>query len=472
MEVPPLGFGGSLKERHVRGLQIPDEDVVKNNDTSWRVNSQANSAITYTVTCYSENCFLSESCFIKCCELSCNNLCCHLYCCSCPDQHALCKHIHKVHSFKIRSAPSANKSPILCLSEEQIIIDSSSKIGKKGKEGDVIQSIANLCDKVKMFSRNSKVRSLLQHINNSLKLVVEKCEGLINSEHSEAGPSAMEHEHIPPNTKIIPQYKLYRTVKERHCTKHQFKKPNVARQNEIKASLLSPLEEISFTSSITESVMLTKTLFKIGPYSINQLHLKSLDYFVPEEEVNRIKALAQDFHRGWLYDTVISAFLLKITNANNFFTFIDPALSALAFRMKPLERFMTFIKEADVFSSPHILIPFNVTNSHWVLSLAVMENKEIHFYDPANRSLGNVHRHALERWVQILSSHLGCDTKEWKIIIPEHSFQDDGHNCGVYVCWYAERIVSGNCTAEKLNPYQYRKYIYDVIVGAVTPCNS
>lgn len=72
------------------------------------VASQSVKDQNYTVKKVREKCCF-DICFYKCSEISCNNLCNHLYSCNCQDSDALCKHIHKIHSYCNRNTPVEDK---------------------------------------------------------------------------------------------------------------------------------------------------------------------------------------------------------------------------------------------------------------------------------------------------------------------------------------------------------------------------
>ena len=55
--------------------------------------------------------------------------------------------------------------------------------------------------------------------------------------------------------------------------------------------------------------------------------------------------------------------------------------------------------------------------------------------------------------------------EDWQVNCPKHVRQNDSSSCGVFVCWYAEKILLGQATDENFNSDEYRKYIYSVITG-------
>ncbi|XP_054265184.1 uncharacterized protein LOC128988036 [Macrosteles quadrilineatus] len=87
-----------IGERHQKSLAIPDEALVEILANTWEIKSQTKESEVYVIVCYSNTCY-EDYCFVKCTQVQCDGLCSHLYTCTCPDQHSLCKHIHKLHSY-------------------------------------------------------------------------------------------------------------------------------------------------------------------------------------------------------------------------------------------------------------------------------------------------------------------------------------------------------------------------------------
>ena len=89
--------------RHETGIKIKDEDIETVNHLKWKIKSQTSkSEEYYEINFVLADCF-EDFCFDRCPELSCIGLCCHMYSCTCLDINNLCKHIHKVHSYKVKN---------------------------------------------------------------------------------------------------------------------------------------------------------------------------------------------------------------------------------------------------------------------------------------------------------------------------------------------------------------------------------
>ena len=197
-------------------------------------------------------------------------------------------------------------------------------------------------------------------------------------------------------------------MKKRHPTVHRFLKLNTSRRAEIKKSLLSSESNVSFTLPLTNTPSICSTLFTVGPFSISQVHLKSLDYYIPVEKVVRLKRVAPDFQRGWLYDTVIAAFIHKVVHDYDAIDCIDPAISELVRRTNPFSRIFSMIKD-DFQGTSKLIIPFNVNYSHWVLAVALISEREIHFYDPIGYDMKGSSKCVLNTWIEIFNNKLGTE---------------------------------------------------------------
>ncbi|GFU84394.1 hypothetical protein TNCV_2731621 [Trichonephila clavipes] len=83
---------------HNNGLRIPDRDIYVKSTNSWFVKSQTNRDILYKVKNTAKTCSDNDQGFGRCIKQACLSLRMHLYACECSDNHALCKHIHNIHS--------------------------------------------------------------------------------------------------------------------------------------------------------------------------------------------------------------------------------------------------------------------------------------------------------------------------------------------------------------------------------------
>ncbi len=57
-----------------------------------------------------------------------------------------------------------------------------------------------------------------------------------------------------------------------------------------------------------------------------------------------------------------------------------------------------------------LLIPFNVNNSHWILAVALISERGIHFYDPIGYDMKGSSKCVLNRCIEIFNNKLGTET--------------------------------------------------------------
>ncbi|XP_065662089.1 uncharacterized protein LOC136084856 [Hydra vulgaris] len=89
------------KKRHEKGMLISDKCIVKCSLTQYTIKSQSKD-VTYNNDILTDTC--KESlCLESCLNPACNGLCQHLYRCNCNDIVILCKHVHKLRSFLLRT---------------------------------------------------------------------------------------------------------------------------------------------------------------------------------------------------------------------------------------------------------------------------------------------------------------------------------------------------------------------------------
>jgi len=103
-------------------------------------------------------------------------------------------------------------------------------------------------------------------------------------------------------------------------------------------------------------------------------------------------------------------------------------------------------RKLDVFSFDQILVPVNIANIHWALAVLDLTEKKLIYYD----SLGQTSETVLEnlaKWLtdESLSQHKHeQEISSWKRCFPVNiPLQNNSSDCGMFLCMYAEHIVSG-----------------------------
>lgn len=235
-----------------------------------------------------------------------------------------------------------------------------------------------------------------------------------------------------------------------------------------KTDALLPALHNSFTpNSFTEPINNVKDIFtcyfKVGPFTVSDLHLKSLDSNISDAEIFILSSVDSDFRNGRLYDNIISAFLFKISCIDPGVCLIDPAISKLVVKEETLNEVLVSLKSFNFSNFSKLLIPLNPFGNQWILLVANAIKKQLLFYDPVSIPLKGIYLDLVIRWVEVLSDKLNDTVSEWKVIVPNHVLQQDNVSCGVFVCWFAERILLEKTTNQSFDLHNYRRYIYNVI---------
>jgi Ulp1 family protease len=205
--------------------------------------------------------------------------------------------------------------------------------------------------------------------------------------------------------------------------------------------------------------IITSTYIKVGDIELTPYMLKSLDPFISDEEENLLKSYSKVFKRGWLYDSIIDAFLLKILFGHNNYMSISSLLSLSVLQSKPFTK-----RVSDIIMSKELLfIPFN-NNSHWVLIVADLKDHYFEFYDPLKLPVTTSYNLVIRKWCMTLKDILKSHDN-WEVKCPEHTLQNDNMNCGVFVCYYAYQKINKLNLNQSFDPLFFRKFIYGVLTN-------
>jgi sentrin-specific protease 1 len=102
----------------------------------------------------------------------------------------------------------------------------------------------------------------------------------------------------------------------------------------------------------------------------------------------------------------------------------------------------------DMSSLDLLIIPINVDNYHWVCAALWLKTKTIEYYDSLGRGgarglcrilLQYVHDDIKQYHPSLIHEY---DMSSWTISIPDDiPKQSNGHDCGVFICMYADYII-------------------------------
>ena len=94
-----------------------------------------------------------------------------------------------------------------------------------------------------------------------------------------------------------------------------------------------------------------------------------------------------------------------------------------------------------------IIIPFNPNNCHWILVVVSIKERTITVMDPLAKNTmwadASVRKN-VEVGLEIMRLKFNVKAQHRTKINIAHVKQSDAISCGAMVCYYAEKIISGN----------------------------
>lgn len=179
--------------------------------------------------------------------------------------------------------------------------------------------------------------------------------------------------------------------------------------------------------------------------------------------LDKVELRQRDFNTlnpgSWLNDEIINSYIKLLVNSDiplkvhAFSTFFWAALSSFEPNSRSLSYDYAKVKrwtrrqKVDVFEKDVIVIPVNVGQVHWTLGCLDMRSKEVRFYDSMGVSSNPTFNEFMLRYIQDeykdKKSKDLPDFAEWKAVdVYDNPQQDNGYDCGVFLCKYAECIVN------------------------------
>eukprot|EP00112_Aurelia_sp_Birch-Aquarium-sp1_P016102 Seg3619.1 transcript_id=Seg3619.1/GoldUCD/mRNA.D3Y31 product="Ubiquitin-like-specific protease 1" protein_id=Seg3619.1/GoldUCD/D3Y31 len=609
----------TTKNRHKSGLRIEDDDILQLAPSIWEVRSHRKSDVrlgaknenemsdvdesddecsikpemtgepeaksdqdgnlessndhepsfpVYRVELKRDQCCRDDFCFTRCLQLSCLGLCGHLYQCSCPDISPMCKHIHKVHSVRLRNNEARRihqlgDNDVDCTQDALPVYNTEIheiKREERSEEKFKERSIAAL-NCIENYLENENIRSY--GIGIGICVVLEQlaleCSSIAKVE-SVAQGHLDTPVTVPPNEKLKIQFrpkKMVRTSKKRSASTtlsgpspkkskiikkmllgdtHSASKKEGNDENcnprksttmpcsntEAKAitkshskemsdlhdkfsasqkdqkqekaakspSLTMPLQgkeklqttkkgksynaapkqinQVAITESTT-SKSLTRTILKNGPNNLSVLVLKSLETELSAFEIKKLAAADRSFRPRWLYDEIIDSFCWMIAKEVPG-VLLCPTLvtAALGRRRQNALQLDHLWKEDSVEDARVILAPWNPSASHWILIAIFLPSLKALYLDPLSNSRSATDKSVVR--AKVMFSYLirvkKSDDAELQWSFPTHALQEDGYNCGVFTCVYAERIAKNQSINSEVNTFRERQRIYAKITGS------
>lgn len=192
----------------------------------------------------------------------------------------------------------------------------------------------------------------------------------------------------------------------------------------------------------------------------------------------RIDIRRRDLHTladgGWLNDEVINFYmslLMQRSSENEglprvyaFCTFFFPKLIATSYA--GVQRWTRAI---DVFSFDILLVPVHL-EMHWCLMAVDFRERRIAYYDslglPAQTSRSHfLVMHAYLEAESWRRRERGIDCNGWTVKVPEVPRQQNGDDCGVFTCQYAECLSRDAPISfgQEHMPYLRKRMAYEIL---------
>lgn len=200
----------------------------------------------------------------------------------------------------------------------------------------------------------------------------------------------------------------------------------------------------------------------IGPINCRLLDLKTLDSELSDEELDRMKMVTDKFQRGWLSSRAIDGYLFSLREKY-------PKMAVLPWESACHLKAGSSLDKVDLWQGQnitdvdYIVGPWNATGHHWTIFVVDMRQKKVLYMDP---DYDNHHKMLKEKdfkkgledlreYLPYIVPHYQRDF-HLKIDLPEHKLQEDNMSCGVYCCYYVERLLTGKSLQDPFDPCEMR----------------
>ena len=169
------------------------------------------------------------------------------------------------------------------------------------------------------------------------------------------------------------------------------------------------------------------------------------------------------FCEGWLYDSIIDAYLLCLKEESGKCVQI---LTSSVMTILQHELSSKRIWRGEDLSTVHwIFAPWNPTNNHWTLKAVNVKKRLIFYLNPMEcvDPNKNLFTGTLNKFFIPFLSRFGWS--DFTFMSPDHYLQRDSSSCGVFVCMYAKRLLRDVCLADKVNSRLMRLDIFEKLRG-------
>ena len=198
--------------------------------------------------------------------------------------------------------------------------------------------------------------------------------------------------------------------------------------------------------------------------TLSMLHLKSIEQSLPAgvESYLKLKNHDEHFVTGWVYDSVIDAFLLQLSKTQPHVLFADTCIALTLITGRPCNRLW---ENEDLREKTLVLFPANLTGNHWVLFAVETATQTILYLNPLNERPNRDETKLVNLIMSLLSERFFLPANRWKLTTPHHTRQKDSKNCGMFVMWYAYQLSHNKSIITQVDPVAFRSFIFNFLAG-------
>lgn len=197
---------------------------------------------------------------------------------------------------------------------------------------------------------------------------------------------------------------------------------------------------VHWRNAKAEWVKFLNTVPRLGEMQgpLNEMFRKKEDFVLFQDREREPLVLLRAAHFStlapgeWLGDEVMNAYIWNLCQTNNHLSLLSLYLAGGG---ELLDKPTITPKRGQL-----VLAPVNVRGVHWCFLWADLDKETIYWADSMGGSNMGAMRLAA-KFMHLAAKFINTDT-EWKmkVVIPR-GIQEDGHNCGVYVCRFARELV-------------------------------
>ena len=192
------------------------------------------------------------------------------------------------------------------------------------------------------------------------------------------------------------------------------------------------------------------------------LHIKSLEPSLPSGVSSFLKSKDSIFATGWVYDSVIDAFLLHLSEAQPHVLFTDTCIPLLLMSDSACDRLWS---NHDLSKKSMLLFPANLSGNHWFLVVVEIKTRKISYLNPSGQDPGPSESRLMWLIINLICKRFQVQSDGWNWRSPPRTVQKDAINCGTFVMWYAYQMANNKSITDDIDVIAFRHTVFKILVG-------